>query len=58
MKSMDKRLNKIISNNIRIILFNRISKKTCHQVYVHIHNKSYKQLDVQTHEQLKQNISI
>lgn len=58
MKSVDKRLNNIISNNIRIILFNRISKKTSNQAYFHIHNKSYKQLDVQMHGQLKQNISI
>ena len=58
MKSVDKRLNNIISNNIRIMLLNRIIKKTCNQVYFHIHNQSYKQLDVQMHEQLKQNISI
>jgi hypothetical protein len=58
MKSVDKQLNNIISNNIRIILFNRISKKTCNQVYFHVHNQSYKQLDVQMHGQLKQNISL
>lgn len=58
MKSVDKRLNNIISNNIRIILFNRISKKTSNQVYFHIHNQSYKQLDIQIHGQLKQNILI
>ena len=58
MKSVDKRLNNIISNNIRIILFSRISKKTSNQVYFHIHNQTYKQLDVQMYGQLKQNISI
>lgn len=58
MKSVDKQLNNIISNNIRTILLNLISEKTCNQVYFHIHNQSYKPLDVQMHGQLKQNISL
>lgn len=58
MKSVDKRLNNIISKNIRIMLFNIVSKKTSNRVYFYIHNQTYKQLDAQMTLQIKQNISL
>lgn len=57
MKSVDKQLYDKICR-VRVKLFNRVSKETCNEVYFHIHNQSYKQLDVQMNEQFKQNISI